>query len=131
MPMSKGLARFNRVVTNRTLGRIAPWMPGFGVVHHRGRKSGRDYRTPVNVFRRGDGYVMAMTYGSQTDWVKNVLAAGGCDLETRRHLVHLVEPRLYVDEKRTGMPAFVRTVLGLTNVTEFLALKLADESSPR
>lgn len=94
MPMPKRLARLNRVVTNRALGRIAPWMPGFGVVHHRGRSSGRSYRTPVNVFQRGDGYVVAMTYGPQTDWVKNVLAAGGCDLETRKQLVHLVEPRL-------------------------------------
>lgn len=124
MPLPKRMARFNRVVTNRTLGRIAPWIPGFGVVVHRGRRSGRRYRTPVNVYRRGDGYVIALTYGAQTDWVKNVMAAGRCDLVTRGQLVHLVEPRLYVDKRRAGMPAFVRVALTLANVTEFLALRL-------
>ncbi|MGH7129463.1 MAG: nitroreductase family deazaflavin-dependent oxidoreductase, partial [Planctomycetaceae bacterium] len=83
MPLSRRVARFNRVVTNRTIGRLAPRMPGFGVVHHKGRRSGREYRTPVNIFRRPDGCVIALTYGRGADWVRNVLAAGECDLLTR------------------------------------------------
>ena len=57
-------------------------MPGFGVVVHHGRHSGRRYQTPVNVFPAKDGYLLALTYGQDTDWVKNALAAGGCELRT-------------------------------------------------
>src|SRR5262249_55894838 len=73
----------NRPGLNRLPRHVAPWMPGFGVIVHRGRRSGHCYQTPVNVFSAGDGYVIALTYGPDTDWVKNVLAAGGCELRTR------------------------------------------------
>jgi deazaflavin-dependent oxidoreductase (nitroreductase family) len=122
MPLSRRIARFNRVVTNPILGRLAPWLPGFGVIYHQGRKSGRTYHNPVNVFRRGDGYVVALTYGSHADWVKNVLAAGQCDLYTCGQRHHLVNPRLYVDAERSGMPKPARAILTMANVTEFLAL---------
>lgn len=122
MPLSRRVARFNRVVTNPILGRLAPWLPGLGVIYHRGRRSGRVYHTPVNVFRRGDGYVVALTYGSRADWVKNVLAAGQCDLCTRGQRHHLVNPILYTDTERSGLPAPVRAILTMANVTEFLAL---------
>jgi hypothetical protein len=56
----------------------APRMPGLGVIVPRARRSGRRYQTPVNVFSAADGYVIALTYGPDTDWVKNVVAAGGC-----------------------------------------------------
>jgi deazaflavin-dependent oxidoreductase (nitroreductase family) len=110
------------MVTNPILGRLAPWLPGFGVIYHRGRKSGRVYHNPVNVFRRGDGYVVALTYGSSADWVKNVLAAGQCDLYTRGQCHHLVNPTLYTDTERRGIPAPHRAILTKFNVTEFLAL---------
>jgi deazaflavin-dependent oxidoreductase (nitroreductase family) len=50
------------------------------MVVHRGRRSGRRYRTPVLAFRVDDGYVVALFYGADRDWVRNVLAAGGCTL---------------------------------------------------
>ena len=58
------MARFNRQVLNHLTRPIARRLPGFGVIIHRGRRSGRTYETPVNVFRRGDGYVVALTYGA-------------------------------------------------------------------
>src|SRR5258708_9874623 len=42
------------------LGRFAARLPGFGIVTHVGRKSGRIYRTPVNVFREPDGFLIAL-----------------------------------------------------------------------
>ena len=81
MAIPRTVGRWNKVGLNRVTRRIAPWLPGFGVVVHRGRRSGRIYRTPVNVFPTGHGYRFALTYGADTDWVKNVLAAGGCQLE--------------------------------------------------
>ncbi|TMC12237.1 MAG: nitroreductase family deazaflavin-dependent oxidoreductase [Chloroflexi bacterium] len=122
MAMGRRMATVNRYVTNRVLGGPANRLPGFGVVHHVGRRSGRHYRTPVNAFRTPGGYVFALTYGSSAEWVKNVLAAGGCELVTRGRRVRLTTPRLYRDERRSAMPAHVRVVLGLVGVSEFLEL---------
>ena len=122
MPAPRWIARFNRRVTNRVTGIMAPRVPGFGVIHHRGRRSGREFATPVNVFRMADGYVVALTYGAESDWVKNVLAAGGCELETRGRRQQLSQPRLVHDERRSAMPFAVRPILGLLHVSDFLYL---------
>jgi deazaflavin-dependent oxidoreductase (nitroreductase family) len=46
------------------------------VVHHVGRRSGTAYETPVVPVRTEDGFVIALPYGTNADWVQNVLAAG-------------------------------------------------------
>lgn len=123
MVLSKRVARMNRAGLNRITKRISGWMPGFGIVTHKGRRSGRTFRTPLNVFRTDDGFVFALTYGPGTDWVKNVLAAGGCELETRRRHYELVNPRVVHDETRKHMPRiFVNQVLALNHVNDFLYL---------
>jgi deazaflavin-dependent oxidoreductase (nitroreductase family) len=127
MPLPRSIARVNRRVTNHLLGGLAQRLPGFGVVVHKGRTSGRQYRTPVNVFRRGDRYIIALTYGSNADWVRNVLADGGCTLETRGQTLRLSRPRLFHDEARSAVPAPVRLVLGIVRVHDFLELTLDDE----
>ena len=47
----RSLAKINIAVTNRITSLFAGWLPGFGILTHVGRKSGKVYRTPVNVFR--------------------------------------------------------------------------------
>lgn len=128
--LPKRLARFNRVATNRITGPLAGWLPGFGVVVHRGRRSGRSYRTPINIFRTPDGYVAALTYGV-TDWARNVMATGGCELETRRKRVRLTDPRLVHDPGRRDMPPVIRQLVGIIGVTDFLYLRRPpDPASP-
>ncbi len=122
MPIPHTVARFNRQVTNRLTGRLATRLPGFAVVLHIGRKSRRQYRTPVNIFERAGKYIIALTYGPNTDWVRNVLADGGCMIETQGHTLRLSQPRLFRDERRRTMPAPVRLILGLSNVSDFLEL---------
>jgi deazaflavin-dependent oxidoreductase (nitroreductase family) len=129
MPLPRAVARINRWVTNRLLTGLATRLPGFGVVIHIGRRSRRQYRTPVNVFRRGDRFIFALTYGLNSDWVRNVLAEGGCALETRGRTLRLSRPRLFHDESRYAVPAPVRLVLGIVNVYDFLELTLDDEGS--
>jgi deazaflavin-dependent oxidoreductase (nitroreductase family) len=125
MPIPSAVGRWNKAGLNRVTRHVAPWMPGFGLVIHRGRRSGRQYQTPVNVFPAADGYVLALTYGPDTDWVRNVLAAGGCELRTRGRTVRLVSPRLYHDEDRPGIRPLERQVLRALNVADFLSLKSA------
>jgi deazaflavin-dependent oxidoreductase (nitroreductase family) len=129
MPLPRTLARWNKVGLNRVTRRVAPWMPGFGVVVHLGRHSGRRYQTPVNVFPAGDGYLLALTYGPDSDWVKNVLAVGGCELMTRGRTVRLVSPQLIHDETRRGIRPLERNVLRMLGVADFLSLKTARAAS--
>lgn len=123
MPIPKVVGRWNRAGLNRVTRHVAPWAPGLGVVIHRGRRSGRRYETPVNVFPDGGRYVFALTYGPDTDWVKNVLAAGGCELRTRGRTVRLTEPRLFRDERRSAIRPFERQVLRVLRVADFLSLR--------
>jgi deazaflavin-dependent oxidoreductase (nitroreductase family) len=104
---------------------VAGWLPGFGLLLYRGRKSGNEYRTPMNVFRRGDEYVFALTYGRDVQWVKNVMAAGECHMVIRGRTIRLTGPRLFHDPSRSTMPPVVRQFLGLMHVTEFLEMRIS------
>lgn len=123
MPFPQRITRFNRDVVNprmRHLARIAPYL---GVVHHVGRKSSRNYATPVMVFRAPGGWLFALTYGSQVDWARNVVAARGCSLEHRGTTFPLADPILIRDPgMRNEVPLFVRPVLASTGVAEFLLM---------
>jgi deazaflavin-dependent oxidoreductase (nitroreductase family) len=124
MPLPCSVARFNRVVTNRLTRPIAKYFPAFGVIVHTGRRTHREYRTPLNVFRGdGDHFVIALTYGPDVEWLKNLQASGGGTLETLGQTWVVTEPHVYHDERRAAMPPPVRLILGLANVSDFVELK--------
>ena len=117
------MRQVHRVALNKVTRQLAPWLPGLAVVVHRGRRSGKQYRTPINVFARpGDRYILALTYGADTDWVKNVIASGGCELLTRGTHIELTAPRLFHDQTRREIRVVERTILGLLHVYDFLEL---------
>jgi deazaflavin-dependent oxidoreductase (nitroreductase family) len=117
------VAAFNLAVTNRITSRFADRLPGFGILTHVGRKSGRLYHTPVNVFRAPDGFLIALTYGRESEWVKNVLAAGGCELETRGVRYLLSAPTILHDPTRRRFPLPVRMMLGIIGANDFMQLR--------
>jgi deazaflavin-dependent oxidoreductase (nitroreductase family) len=119
------LRPFTTRVFNPLSRHVAGWMPGFGILAYTGRKSGRRYRTPLNVFRRGNQFVFALTYGSEVNWVQNVLAAGGCELRTRGRDIRLVEPELLVDPAGRLVSLPVRLFMRLNRVTEYLRMRAA------
>jgi deazaflavin-dependent oxidoreductase (nitroreductase family) len=127
MPLPRALGKLNRVGLNRVVRRVAPWLPGLGVVEHVGRRSGAVYRTPVNVFPRDGRYTFALTYGAETDWLRNVVAAGGCDLRTRGRRVRLRDPRIVHDESRAVIGPFARPFLRVLRVADFLVMDVRDE----
>lgn len=129
MPIPRRIAEFNRSFTNRLTLRLAGRLPWFGIVNHVGRRSGRPYRTPVNIFPTGDEYIIALTYQGESDWVKNVLAAGSCDVETRGRCVHLVNPRIVTDRTNRWAPLLVRLALNTIRVTQAMHLSPTESKS--
>ncbi|MFJ8194971.1 nitroreductase family deazaflavin-dependent oxidoreductase [Streptomyces sp. NPDC096094] len=122
MPIDRKVARFNRKYANRLVGPLFSRLPGFGKVHHRGRRSGREFATPVKLFRRGEDIVIILPYGPGSDWVRNVLAAGGCEITTRGRRVRAVDPVVFTDDGTTKMPALTRRLLARADARQFLAL---------
>jgi deazaflavin-dependent oxidoreductase (nitroreductase family) len=122
MPLPREMAKFNRRFTNRLTRHIAGWAPGFALVQHVGRRTGRHYETPVNVFVRPDRYVFALTY-AETEWIKNVVAAGQCTIRTRRHNVQLANPERIHDPTRKLASLPARWILRLLGVEDFIALR--------
>ena len=116
------LAKINIAFTNRITGVFAGWLPGFGILTHVGRKSGKVYRAPINVFRVANSFVIALTYSSQSEWVKNVLAAGGCELKTRGKKYQLSSPKVVHDPTRQRFPVPVRAVLRIVGADEYMEL---------
>jgi deazaflavin-dependent oxidoreductase (nitroreductase family) len=129
MPIPRRMRQVNRAALNKVTRPVSRWLPGMGIVVHRGRRSGRQYQTPVNVFPRPGGrYVVALTYGQDTDWCRNVLAAGGCELHSGGRIIELTSPRLFHDETRREIRVVERAILGLLGVNDFLELETVPDA---
>ena len=90
MPMPRWLARINKRVFNPIEIRrgVRP------VLIHVGRSSGSTTQTPLDAHPVDGGYVFIPMYGPRTDWVKNVMAAGGAKLRIDGRTLELAGPRL-------------------------------------
>ncbi len=75
------LIRLQRAVINprqmRSAGRPGAYA---SIVRHRGRVSGQAYETPVGAVATDDGFLIALVYGTRTNWLRNVLAAGSATI---------------------------------------------------
>lgn len=93
------------------------------VLNHVGRSSGKRYRTPLDAHRVEGGYMFILVYGSGSDWVKNVLAAGTAVLEIDGDEIDLVSPRLVSsDEAWKLMPEGTKTPPSLLRINELLQM---------
>jgi len=73
--------RFNRAFMNPRQMKTAGTPGAYAsVIRHVGRTSGRSYETPMVAFATDDGFVIALPYGSGTDWLKNVIASGSATI---------------------------------------------------
>jgi deazaflavin-dependent oxidoreductase (nitroreductase family) len=122
MPLPRSLARFNKRATNHVSRLVAGRLPGFAIVEHQGRRSGRNYRTPVNAFRRAGGFELALTYGEDADWIANVEAAHGARLEYRGKTYAVDSPRIVNLEQAEAIPRFVHAILDRLDVDSVLLL---------
>jgi deazaflavin-dependent oxidoreductase (nitroreductase family) len=125
MPAPEPVRRFTTGLFNPISRHFAAWLPWFGILVYVGRKSGKTYHTPVNVFRHGEVYAVALTYGRDVAWVKNVLAAGGCEIVTRGRRIRVIEPRVFADDTQHLMPPLVRVILRVMRVRDFMTMRAA------
>jgi deazaflavin-dependent oxidoreductase (nitroreductase family) len=63
-------------------------------IRHVGRRSGRTYTTPVSARRSGDLVVIALTFGNQSDWSRNVRSAGGGTIRIDGEDYHVTQPQV-------------------------------------
>lgn len=123
--MPRAMRQVNRVLTNRLVGPLASVLPPLAVVHHVGRKSGREYRTPVIAYPVEGGMLTPLPYGTDTDWLLNLVAAGRGYLERFGGSTAIENPRVVgANVALPLLPALVRPVLGLLDLPGFL---LVDE----
>ena len=67
----------------------------YAAIHHVGRRSGRTYTTPVVAKLVGnETVVIPLPYGPDTDWCRNVLAAGGGTMTFQGQAYRLSAPEL-------------------------------------
>jgi len=96
-------SRFVRIVMrpmtrplNPLIGKLAGGRH-FGMaaqIRHTGRRSGRPYMTPASARISGDVVVIPLTFGSQSDWSRNVRAAGGCSIRLNGRDYDATQPEL-------------------------------------
>lgn len=129
MILKQNLSSSVRSVLKHTLNpltrRIAQSSFGpFSIVRHVGRRSGKQYETPIIVAPTEGGFVIELTYGPDVDWYKNVLAAGGCTLlwHGKSYTINKVEP-LAADVGKAAYPLparFILTLLGRHHFAKML-----------
>lgn len=127
MPLPRGLARFNRVVTNRLTRPFATRLGGFAVLHHVGRKTGRSYETPLNAWRADEGVVVALTYGKNVDWLRNVQTSEESTLTMTGEDLRVGPPEALRGERGFDLtPAWVVPILKMLGVDQFVVFPILD-----
>jgi deazaflavin-dependent oxidoreductase (nitroreductase family) len=130
-PGLDALRRYHRRVDQRQILRKAGGAgQSAAVVHHTGRRSGRVYSTAVWAHRVGESFWVGLPYGTDVDWLRNVRAAGGCEIEHDGVRRRVVDP---VVLPATELPAALgraRTMLRLMGVREALRVDIAPAEPP-
>ena len=125
MPMPRWWGQINKRVFNprEVAGGRRP------VLTHVGRSSGTTHRTPLDAHAIDGGYLFVLVYGSGSDWVRNVLAAGQAHLTIDGEEIDLTNPRVVdQDEAFAVMPDTAKRPPRVLRISEFLRM---DTTSPR
>ena len=126
MPMPLWWGRINKRVFNPRALSGDRWQ----VIHHVGRASGRDYRTPLEAVSVDGGYVITLVYGSRSDWVQNVLAAGSAQLEIDGEVVEVTDPEVIdAADAFNRLPPGTKRPPKLLKIDEFLFARTRTESA--
>jgi deazaflavin-dependent oxidoreductase (nitroreductase family) len=106
--MPSWLPKVNKRLVNPVQLLWAPRLPPFAVIVHRGRRTGAEHRTPVLAWRSGSTLYVVLFYGSRTQWVRNVRAAGGGEVIRRGRRRRFGGVRIVRDPSAEPLPRVVR-----------------------
>ena len=113
-------------VLNRLVSRIAGrrYVPLYVLLRHRGRRSGREYATPVVGMRVPGGFAIPMAFGEGADWYRNIASAGGATIRRHGTEHQLVDPAaIDPDAAASPFPGWQRPVFRALGIRRFLFLK--------
>jgi len=96
----------------------------FAIIRHVGRSSGKPYETVIWVWPLGEGFVIALTYGSKVDWYRNMSAAGGGAVlwHKRVYIVGKPEP-IDLETALPAFPALFRPIFRRAGMQDFVWMK--------
>jgi deazaflavin-dependent oxidoreductase (nitroreductase family) len=122
------LIRLQRAMINPRQMRSAGTPGAYAaVIRHRGRTTGRLYETPVGAVPTEDGFVIALVYGSRTQWLRNVLASGSATIVFGGQAHEVVRPELVPTRSVEALfPAGDRRGFRLLGVSQCLRVRLAE-----
>jgi deazaflavin-dependent oxidoreductase (nitroreductase family) len=100
-------------------------------IRHVGRRSGRPYVTPAGARLTGDTFVIPLTFGNQSDWSRNVRAAGGCTIRLEGTEYRAVQPELADRDQaapviRAAFGPAERAMFRMLGIRQYLLLRRAD-----
>ena len=99
------------------------WNPVFAVLEHHGRQTGRPYEAPLAARRIAGGFVVALAFGAQVDWYRNLVAAGGGSLRWRGQTYAVGAPEAVdPDSGRASFHLIQRAALRLGGIDAFIRL---------
>lgn len=107
---------FNKYILNRFFKLFAgSSQTPFALIRHVGRRSGKPYETPIIVQPVEDGFVIALTYGPQVDWYRNILAVGTCEIRWHNQTFKIdsferIDPNIGRSAFRQPFRTFLRVI---------------------
>jgi deazaflavin-dependent oxidoreductase (nitroreductase family) len=124
-PLTKMLNPVMRKLAGRRHMRMA------AEIRHVGRRSGRPYVTPAGARLTGDTFVIPLTFGNQSDWSRNVRAAGGCTIRLEGTEYRAVQPELADRNQaapvvRAAFGPVERAMFRMLGIRQYLLLRRAD-----
>ncbi len=100
-------------------------------IRHVGRRSGRTYVTPAGARLTGGTFVIPLTFGNQSDWSRNVRAAGGCEIRLDGTQYRAVQPELADRDQaapvlRAAFGPVERAMFRMLGIRQYLLLRRAE-----
>ncbi len=120
--------RFNRRVTNPRQLRSAGTPGAYAsIIRHVGRVSGASYETPIGVHPADGWFLIALPYGPNADWVRNLMNAGSAELVSEGRTYHVDQPNVVAtDSVQSDLPPGERRQLRLFGVDQVLRLRATE-----
>ena len=123
----KALRKFNRAVLNPVARSFIAGRFSFcSLIYHIGRRSGKEYATPIMAVIQDGHIFIPLTYGPDTDWRLNVLAAGLCRVKIEGRVYSASNPDLV--DATAAAAVFPNNLRARIKLNQFLRLTVKAES---